>query len=128
MVMILAEEENPVDSQSLKGIARKNPIVALFFTLTLLSLAGIPPMSGFFAKYYIFSEALKNGNIGLVLIAVITALVGIYYYFRIIADMYSTEMNEKTLNISPIQKNVLAVCSALSLLAGIFPDIILNLL
>ena len=128
MVMILAEEENPVDSKSLKGIARKNPMVALFFTVTLLSLAGIPPMSGFFAKYYIFSEALKNGYIGLVLIAVITALVGIYYYFRIIADMYSTKTNEKTLNISPIQKNVLAVCSALSLLAGIFPDIILNLL
>src|SRR5690606_1402972 len=86
------ENENAV-VDSFNGLAKRNPYLAFCMAIALLSLAGIPPLAGFFAKYYLFTAAFESGFVGLVLLAVITSLVGIYYYFRIVIAMYlkSTE-------------------------------------
>ena len=128
VLILLAGEEKLVEIKNLNGLGKRSPVTAFLFTIVLLSLAGIPPTSGFFAKYYIFSTALENGHTWLVLIAIITALIGIYYYFRIITAMYVNESNEEPIEMRVEQKLILSVCAALSLVIGIFPDIIINLL
>jgi len=74
------------------GMARKSPFLAASMTVFLLSLAGIPPLAGFIAKYRVFMAAIENGNyLWLVLIAVATSVISIFYYARVIKEMFITE-------------------------------------
>jgi NADH-quinone oxidoreductase subunit N len=73
---------------SLAGLAKQNKFLAFAMTIAMLSLAGIPPLAGFFGKYYIFTSAIQSGYLYLVLIAVLGSLIAVYYYFRVIIVMY----------------------------------------
>jgi NADH-quinone oxidoreductase subunit N len=117
---------------SFNGLGKSNPFLAFVMTIALLSLAGIPPTSGFFAKYYIFTAAFQSGFTGLVLIAIIASLVGVYYYFRIIIAMYFKENTDETA-VEPIaigiNHKVLLIIVAVAIIAlGLFPDFIIRLL
>ena len=70
------------------GLGRRSPILAAILTMFLLSLIGIPVTGGFFAKFYVFSAALKSNLVGLTIIGVMNSAVGAYYYLRIIVYMY----------------------------------------
>ncbi len=72
----------------LSGLAKRNPWAALCFTIFLLSLAGIPPTMGFFAKFFIFSAAIKQGLFWLAIWGVIASAISVYYYLRPIVYMY----------------------------------------
>jgi NADH-quinone oxidoreductase subunit N len=72
----------------LAGLARTHPTMAFFLAMLLFSLAGIPPLAGFFAKYYVFLGAIKAGLYGLAVIGVLTSVVGAYYYLRVVKVMY----------------------------------------
>jgi NADH-quinone oxidoreductase subunit N len=123
-----SEKENAV-VDSFNGLAKRNPYMAFCMGISLLSLAGIPPLAGFFAKYYIFTAAFESGYIGLVLLAVVTSLIGIYYYFRIIIAMYlkSTEKGE-ILQVPLRHTVILAICVLLSVVFGVFPDLLVALI
>ena len=75
----------------LAGLARTHPTMAFFFAMLLFSLAGIPPLAGFFAKFYVFLAAIKAGLFTLAVIGVVTSVVGAYYYLLIIKIMYFDE-------------------------------------
>jgi NADH-quinone oxidoreductase subunit N len=75
----------------LEGLARTNPALAFFLGLLLFSLAGIPPLAGFFAKYFVFLAAIKAGLYVLAVIGVVTSVVGAYYYLAIVKVMYFDE-------------------------------------
>jgi NADH-quinone oxidoreductase subunit N len=75
----------------LAGLARTKPTMAFFLAMLLFSLAGIPPLAGFFAKFYVFLAAIKAGLFTLAVIGVITSVVGAYYYLTIIKIMYFDE-------------------------------------
>ena len=62
------------------GLSRTNPLLAFFFAMLLFSLAGIPPLAGFFAKFYVFVAAIKAGLFTLAVIGVLASVVGAYYY------------------------------------------------
>lgn len=112
-------------TDSFNGLARKNGLLAVAMTIALLSLAGIPVTAGFFAKYYIFTSAMESGYIWLVIVAVIASLVGVYYYFRIIINMFfkeSADSNPVTLEAS--HKLLLIITCLLILALGLFPDLI----
>lgn len=82
------------------GISRKSPFLATALTIFLLSLAGIPPLAGFIAKYRVFMAAIQNGNyLWLVLIAVATTVVAIFYYVRVIKEMFITEKSAEEIPI-----------------------------
>lgn len=118
------------DIRHFNGLGKKSPLLAALMTISLLSLAGIPPMAGFMAKYLIFSAAIQEGYIGLVLLAVATSLVGVYYYFRVIIAMYFREgeaIND-LVQLHLVQKVVLIATGVLSLLFGLFPQLITGLL
>jgi NADH-quinone oxidoreductase subunit N len=111
------------------GLAKSNPGLAFATTVALLSLAGIPPTAGFFAKYYIFNAAINKGFTGIVIVAVISSLISVYYYFRIIIAMYfrtSTESVGAKLTAAEIL--VLIITTSVILILGLLPDAIISLL
>ncbi len=112
---------------SFTGLAKKNPLLAFVTVLAMLSLAGIPPMAGFFAKYYIFTAALQQHYTVLVLIAVTGSLIGVYYYFRIIIAMFRSEEGS-VIPLTVTYKAVLICVSAAALLLGIMPEWMASLL
>src|SRR5260370_41793520 len=77
--------------RDLSGLARTNPATAFFLAMLLFSLAGIPPLAGFFAKFYVFLAAIKAGLFVLAVIGVVTSVVGAYYYLTIVKIMYFDE-------------------------------------
>jgi NADH-quinone oxidoreductase subunit N len=75
----------------LSGLSRTRPALALALAIFMFSLAGIPPVSGFFAKLYIFLAAIDAKLTGLAVIGVVTSVVGAFYYLRIVKVMYFDE-------------------------------------
>lgn len=110
------------------GLGKSNPFLALVMTIALLSLAGIPPTAGFFAKYYIFTAAFQAGNVGLVLIAIIASLIGVYYYFRIIIAMFFREGATEKIQVEANHTVLLTLIAILTMALGLFPDYLISLL
>ena len=75
----------------LAGLARTNPVMALLLAALMFSLAGIPPLAGFLAKYYVFLAAIEAGLYGLAVLGVLSSVVGAFYYLRVVKVMYFDE-------------------------------------
>jgi NADH-quinone oxidoreductase subunit N len=78
----------------LGGLARTQPMLAAAMAIFMFSLAGIPPLAGFFAKIYVFLAAIEAGLVELAVIGVLASVVGAYYYIRIVKVMYFDETKE----------------------------------
>jgi NADH-quinone oxidoreductase subunit N len=105
----------------LAGLARTHPTMAFFLALLLFSLAGIPPLAGFFAKFYVFLAAIKAGLFALAVIGVVLSVVGAYYYLLIVKIMYFDEP-AKGFEPMPYElKAVLAVTGLFNLLYFVYP-------
>ena len=105
----------------LSGIARTHPVIAFCLAMMMFSLAGIPPLAGFFAKFYVFAAAIKANLVTLAVIGVVTSVVGAYYYLRIVKVMYFDEPRERFEAMPTGLKFVLAVSSAVVLLFWLVP-------
>ncbi len=105
------------------GLARRQPWLAALMAVFLFSLAGIPPTAGFVGKLFIFSEAIRQGFVGLTVIAVLNSLVSVYYYLRVIYLMYMKEEFEETpaFGVPGPAALLLAFCFLLVLWFGVFP-------
>jgi len=125
---IVEREQKDLSVDSFNGLFKRNPLLAVAMTIALLSLAGIPPLPGFFAKYMVFALALENGFTGLVIVAVITSLIGVYYYFRIIIAMFMKEPVGVSAQLSASENALAILLIVLTLLIGIFPDWLISLL
>ena len=97
-------------------------------TVALMSLAGIPPLAGFFGKYMVFAQALQNGYGGLVILAVVTSLVGVYYYFRVIVAMFLKEPTGASIPLSFSSRTLMILLVLLTFVMGIFPQQLISLL
>ena len=122
VILSMRRDEGMVEKISdLSGLARSNPPLAFFLALLLFSLAGIPPLAGFFAKYYVFLGAIKAGLYGLAVIGVLASVVGAYYYLLIVKIMYFDEP-AKAFNPVPGElKAVLGVAGLFNLLYFVYP-------
>jgi NADH-quinone oxidoreductase subunit N len=110
----------------LSGLARSNPALAFFLGLLLFSLAGIPPLAGFFAKYYVFLGAIKAGLYTLAVIGVLSSVVGAYYYLLIVKTMYFDEP-APSFNTVPVElKATLAIAGLFNLLYFVYPAPLIN--
>lgn len=126
-------QPSPISFDSFSGLSKRNPLLAISMTISMLSLAGIPPLAGFFGKYYLFSSALQGGYVWLVLIAVAGSLIGVYYYFRVIIKMFTPsspalEATQNKIEFSLLQKIVLLLSIILALILGVFPGFIIGLI
>ncbi|MFN8286526.1 MAG: NADH-quinone oxidoreductase subunit N [Chitinophagales bacterium] len=109
--------------EAFNGLGKRKPMLAAALTMAMLSMAGIPPFAGFFGKYYIFTEAIKNGHLWLTVFAVVNSIIGVYYYFKVILAMYTKEGNEPEFSINPSYAVVIGICVVLSLVFGVFPSV-----
>jgi len=117
------------DVDAFNGLGKSNPWMAALLTMSMLSLAGIPPLAGFLGKYYIFSEAIQNKLVSLTILAVLTSIVGVYYYFKVILAMYVKPGDEQAAVKFPMMYMIVAfICVGLSLLLGVWPALLINLL
>ncbi|MGD0986349.1 MAG: NADH-quinone oxidoreductase subunit N [Candidatus Sulfotelmatobacter sp.] len=120
--------ERYVTLEDYEGLGRSSPLLAAALTIFLLSLIGIPITGGFFAKFYVFSAAVKANLIGLTIIGVLNSGVGAYYYLRIIVMMYMRE-SRKTVPVMPVPftlRLALFACIVATIYLGIFPQGILQ--
>ena len=85
------KEGNVEQIGDLAGLSTTNPVMATILTILMFSLAGIPPMAGFWAKWYVFLAAINAGLYPLAIIGVLASVVGAYYYLRIIKLMWFDE-------------------------------------
>jgi NADH-quinone oxidoreductase subunit N len=109
------------DIGDLAGLARTKPAMAFFLAMLLFSLAGIPPLAGFFAKFYVFLAAIKAGLFTLAVIGVVTSVVGAYYYLSIVKIMYFDEPAERFEPMPRELSAVLAVTGLFNLLFFVYP-------
>jgi NADH-quinone oxidoreductase subunit N len=109
------------------GLSRRSPALAAMMAVFMLSLVGIPPLAGFTGKYYLFSAAIEQKYIWLVVIAILTSVISLYYYVGVIRQMYfQTSTVDKPIAI-PIALKVSLIISVIGvLLFGIYPNIFLN--
>jgi len=105
----------------LAGLARSHPTMAFFLAMLLFSMAGVPPLAGFFAKFYVFLAAIKAGLYALAVIGVLASVVGAYYYLAIIKIMYFDEATEG-FYVMPIElRVVLGICGLFNVLFFLYP-------
>ncbi|HZQ93570.1 MAG TPA: NADH-quinone oxidoreductase subunit N [Candidatus Sulfotelmatobacter sp.] len=116
--------ERYVTLEDYEGLGRSSPLLAATLTIFLLSLIGIPMTGGFFAKFYVFSAALRANLVWLTLIGVVNSAIGAYYYLRIIVVMYMRE-SRKEVPVSPIPLG-LALALGISILATLYLGILPN--
>lgn len=107
----------------IKGLYSRAPTEAVLMLLFLLSLAGIPPLAGFYGKYFIFLSLIESGHYVLASLAVLYAVFGLYYYMRIANAMFMSEALDKSrLPLSPAMRVALAVTAFATVFIGIFPE------
>jgi NADH-quinone oxidoreductase subunit N len=107
--------------EDLSGIARTHPVLAFCLAAMMFSLAGIPPLAGFFAKFYVFAAAIQAGLVALAVIGVVTSVIGAYYYLRIVKVMYFDEPRGRFDAMPAGVKVVLAIASVVVVLFGLVP-------
>ena len=120
--------ERYVTLDDYEGLGRSSPLLAATLTIFLLSLIGIPMTGGFFAKFYVFSAAVKANLIWLTVIGVLNSGIGAYYYLRIIVVMYMREAR-KAVPVTRIPLSLglaLAACTAVTIYLGVFPSQVLQ--
>ena len=127
LVSSRGEERTALSSYS--GLARRSPLLAGLMTLFLLSLAGIPPTAGFIAKVNVFGAAVRAGHWPLVLIGVLASVAAAFFYIRLIVLMYMQEPRDELQPDESLAPRVaIAVPAVLTLLLGVFPQIVLGFL
>ena len=116
--------ERYVTLEDYEGLGRSSPLLAATLTIFLLSLIGIPMTGGFFAKFYVFSAALRANLVWLTIIGVVNSAIGAYYYLRIIVMMYMRE-SRKEVPVTPIPLG-LGMALALTILATLYLGLLPN--
>ncbi len=122
--IILAIKRNGQSFENISdfaGLSRTNPLLAFFFAMLLFSLAGVPPLAGFFGKWYVFVAAIRAGLFTLSVIGVLTSVVGAYYYLSIVKTMY---FDEPLTKLDPVRfevGTVLTVAGLFNILFFVYP-------
>lgn len=109
------------------GLSKRAPLLALAMLLSLVSMAGIPPLAGFMGKFYIFAGAIKEGLIWLPVAGVLFSVVSVYYYFGVVKAMYLKEPINSTPIVTSKPLTIGIFISVISIIAiGIYPAPFLN--
>ncbi|MGY8896045.1 MAG: NADH-quinone oxidoreductase subunit NuoN [Gammaproteobacteria bacterium] len=106
-----------------KGLSKHSPWFALMMLVVMLSMAGVPPFIGFYAKFFILQQVISAGFVTLAVVAVVFAVISAYYYLQIIKSMYFEESDKDITIVAPMDMQlVLSINAVLILVVGIFPD------
>jgi NADH-quinone oxidoreductase subunit N len=129
VIGLLESREHPHDQLGdYAGLWRTHPVLAGLMTIFLLSLGGFPPFAGFIAKWYVFAGAIQAGEYWLAIIGMLTSVVSVFFYSRIIVMMYMTSA-EHASDVPPVPKlagAALVASAALAFYLGVFPATVLD--
>lgn len=128
VILYVCKNQDNEDITNFHGLGKTNPLLAAILTGSLLSMAGIPIFSGFFAKLFLFDQTIQAGYITLVIVAVINSIISVGYYFKLILAMYSKEPNEERTGKPFLIYAVAIISIGLNIALGLFPSLVLDLL
>jgi NADH-quinone oxidoreductase subunit N len=129
VIALLSTKEYEVEKiEDFKGLFWKRPWLAIVFTISLLSLAGIPVTAGFIAKFYVILEGMKAGLMVLIISMIINSVIGLYYYLRIITALFSAPNDTKLPELSLFGNITLAIVAVGILLLGIYPGWLIDII
>jgi NADH-quinone oxidoreductase subunit N len=127
-IIVISDKLNSDMIDDYAGMGRRAPLLALALTFCLVSLIGMPPAAGFMAKFYIFSSAVQNDLLWLVVIAAINSVISAYYYLRVVKVMWlGKPASEEKVPSSGAPRFALFVCCVGVLLLGIIPGLLMRL-
>ena len=110
------------------GLAKRNPLLAVCMLIAMLSLAGIPVTAGFFAKYFVFTTMIGTTYKWLIMLAILTSAVGVYYYFKIIIAMYFKKPEtEESINIEVSHVVLLVLTTLFTIALGVMPNYVIEI-
>ncbi|MCH8941845.1 MAG: NADH-quinone oxidoreductase subunit N [Bacteroidetes bacterium] len=129
VALIEGKDETNLTFESYTGLSKKQPFLAAMLAICMFSLAGIPPFAGFFGKYYIFIAAIKSDLTWLAIVGVISSVISIYFYLRVVVIMYFNE-TEIDLTVQKSNYGLLAVVISviLVIIIGIAPGSLIDLI
>ena len=128
IVSAVEGEENGLKFKDYRGLGLRYPWLAAAMTIFMISLAGFPPTAGFVAKYGLFSAAIAEGYIWLVVIAVLNTLISVYYYLRLVINMYmKEEENALISSFNIIVIGLIWIMAAMMIILGIIPGFLLEI-
>ncbi len=129
VMLVSIRGEGRTSLGSYAGLSRRSPLLAGMLTLFLLSMAGIPPTAGFIAKFSVFAAAVRAGHWELALIGVLSSVVAAFFYIRVIVLMYMQEpADDLEPDSSVLPQVAIAIPAALTLVFGVFPQVIFGVL
>lgn len=118
---------NATQLEDFSGLSRQRPWLALLLLILMFSMAGVPPFAGFWAKWFVIREVLQAGHVWLAVLAVISSIIGAYYYLRLVKLAYFDETPSAVPSLAASRLAVLSV-NVLALLAiGILPGTLMSL-
>jgi NADH-quinone oxidoreductase subunit N len=121
-ILSMRNELGPVeDIDSLAGLAKTNLPMAFVLAMVLFSMAGVPPLAGFFAKFYVFAAAIKAGLYPLAIIGVLASVVAAYYYLRVVKIMFFDEAQQEFVPTEQGTRFVMAIAGLFVLLFVLVP-------
>jgi NADH-quinone oxidoreductase subunit N len=128
VILYVCKNKDNEEITNFNGLGKTNPILAAVLTASLLSMAGIPIFSGFFAKFTLFTQTIESGYLIVVIAAVINSIISVGYYFKLILAMYTKEPNEEAQKTPFVFYAVAVVAIALNVVMGLFPSLVMDLL
>jgi NADH-quinone oxidoreductase subunit N len=127
VILFVTKDKENETIDSFDGLGKTHPLFAAILTASLLSMAGIPVLSGFFAKFFLLNQIAQTGWFLLVIAAIISSIISIGFYFKIIVAMYTQESQNTLKNIPLVYKIVAIVALLLNISIGLFPSTVLNI-
>ena len=128
VIIYVTKDKDNEDIFNFNGLGKTNPLLAAILTASLLSMAGIPIFSGFFAKFILFTQTIKAGYLVVVIAAVINSIISVGYYFKLILAMYTKEASKEKRAVPFVYYAVAIVAILLNIILGIYPSFVTNLL
>ena len=128
VIIYVTKDKDNEDIFNFNGLGKTNPLLAAILTASLLSMAGIPIFSGFFAKFILFTQTIKAGYLVVVIAAVINSIISVGYYFKLILAMYTKEASEEKKAVPFVYYAVAVIAILLNIIMGIYPSLVTNLL
>jgi NADH-quinone oxidoreductase subunit N len=129
VVLAVCGDKGNEEIYNFNGLGKRNPLMAAVLTGSLLSMAGIPIFSGFFAKFFLFQEVMATNHVAIIIIAVLNSIVSVGYYFKLILAMYTKEDTAEKHAPVPLMYTIVGVLSiALNIAIGLYPQYVLGLL
>jgi NADH-quinone oxidoreductase subunit N len=121
--------QGSTDIGAFTGLFQRRPFLASMLAVFLFSLIGLPPFAGFFGKYYLFIAAIENGYTWLAIAGVITSMISVYFYLRVVVTMFFRAPETEDAHRAGVSGAVaLVLCAVCVLLIGLLPSILLDIL